>query len=242
MITNREALKEYILRQLGAPLVNVELHDDHLEDIISATIKEFSEFAYDGELEEVALLNVDGSGLYNLPFHIQSIIKVSKGGASGLTNFSSNYGSGFVPDVWSSMWTNNLNGAIGSITNAIITVSSMRSQMEKFMGDDMNYDFNSHRKTLRLFEDHTGPLLVWYTHEYIPEAEDYIYDQNWVKKMCTAQARMVQSTITGKYDQALVGGARINYQDMRARAEQEILELKEDLQLQYAGTAPILIG
>jgi hypothetical protein len=60
--------------------------------------------------------------------------------------------------------------------------------------------------------------------------------------MVTAQARLIQSTVTGKYSQTLVGGATINYSEMRALAQEEIQILKEELQTQYAGPAPIFVG
>lgn len=241
-ITTREELYDYIKRQLGEPYIDVEAHEDHLDDIVNDTIKEFSEFAYDGELEDTVIISVNGSGTYTLPTAIQSISKVAQGtSAGGLTNFGGNFGQGYVPDIWSEQYFSSSTG-VGSIVNSVIGVSTTRSLLDSFMGDDIHYDFNSHKKILRVFEPFTGDLLVNYHKEYVPDDIDYIYDATWIKKMCTAQARLIQSTITGKYSQALVGGALINYQDMRALAQEEITQLREDLQLQFSGPAPIFIG
>ena len=241
-VKTRDELYGYIYRQLGAPFVDVEVHEDHLNDIVSSTIKEYSEFAFEGELEEIVVINVDGTGTYKLPDEIQAIEKVSQGvSAGGLTNFGGNFGSGYVPDIWSEQYFSSANG-IGGIINSIIGVSTTQSMLDTFMGDDINFDFNPHKKTLRIFEPYSGDLLVVYHKEYVPDEIDYIYDATWVKRMCTAQARLIQSTITGKYTQALVGGATINYGEMRALAEEEIQVLKEELQTQYAGPAPILVS
>jgi hypothetical protein len=241
-IKTRDELYDYVRRQLGAPFVDVEVHEDHLNDIVNDVVKEFSEFAYEGELEEVVILSVDGSGTYTLPTAIQAISKVAQGtSAGGLTNFGGNFGSGYVPDIWSEQYFSGSAG-IGGIIDSIIGVSTTQSMLDTFMGDDIAYDFNPHKKTLRIFEPYVGSLLVMYSKEYVPDTIDYIYDATWVKKMCTAQARFVQSTVTGKYSQALVGGAMINYSDMRASAEQEIDRLKEELQMQYSGPAPMFVG
>ena len=40
-LTSNEQLKEYILRQLGAPLVQVEVSDEQMNDIINTTIQEY---------------------------------------------------------------------------------------------------------------------------------------------------------------------------------------------------------
>lgn len=241
-ITTKEQLKEYILRQLGFPLVRVELHDDNLEDVIAATIQEFTTFAYAGELEDTIILEVDGKGDYQLPDPVTSIIKVSQGSLGALANFGGNYGKGYVPDMWSQQFfTLNPNGVTG-IINSIIGISATQSILEKYMGDDLAYNFNPYKKVLRLFEPYSGPVVIHYSYEYIAEDIDYIFDQNWVKRMCVAQSRLLQSTVTGKYDAALVGGSRINYENMRSLAEQEIEKLREDLQLQYAGPAPMFVG
>jgi len=241
-IKTRESLYEYILRQLGSDYINVEVSEDSLDDLVSDTIKEFSEFAFDGELEETVIVDVDGSGVYTLPSDIQTVIKVSQGNNSGsLTNFGANFGNGFVPDIWSEQYFSHTNGITG-LVNTVIGISNTRAELDKFFGNDLAYDFNSHRKILRLFEPYTGKLLIHYTKEYIPEDIDYIYDATWVKRMCTAQARLIQSTVTGKYSQTLVGGGTINYSDMRSLAEQEIEQLREDLREKYTGPAPILVG
>jgi len=241
-IKTKDELFEYIYRQLGAPFVDVEVHEDQLNDIVDSTIKEYSSFAFDGELEETVILEVQGPGIYKLPDEIQSIEKVSQGvSAGGLTNFGGNFGSGYVPDIWSEQYFSSANGG-GGIINSIIGVSTTQSMLDTYMGDDLNYDFNHHKKILRLFEPYEGKLLIQYSKEYIPDDEDFIYNDTWVKKMATAQARLMQSTVTGKYSQTLVGGATINYSDMRSLAQEEIQQLRDDLQTQYAGPAPILIG
>lgn len=237
-ITTRDDLHDYILRQLGEPLVQVELVSDHIDDSINESIKLFSEFAFDGELEETVILTVDGSGVYDLPPAITAIMKVSQGGA-GIGNFGANFGSGFAPDIWSEQF---FPGSTSGIVDSILGISATRSQLDKFFGNDIYYDFNSFSKKLRLFEPYSGDLIVHYSKEYIPEPTDYIFDANWVKAYSVARARMLQSTITGKFDQALVGGARINYDNMRSLAEQELDRLKEELISHYAGPAPISIA
>lgn len=238
-ITTKALLHEYVLRELGQPLVQVELATEHIDDSINDSIKLFSEFAFDGEMEETVIIEVDGNNSYSLPVEITSIIKVSQGGTSSIGNFGAMYGAGFVPNIWSETF---FTGDVSGIMNSVIGISSTRAQLDKFFGDDLAYDFNAYKKKLRIFEPYTGPLLVHYTKEYIPEAIDYIFDATWVKKYSVALSRMKQSTVTGKYQQTLVGGAMINHENMRALAEQEIQTLKEDLQLQYSGPAPIFIG
>lgn len=234
-INTRDKLKEYIYAQLGAPLVNVEVHEDQLDFIIDDTIKEFSSFAYDGELVEYIKLDSTGTGEYNISSKVESIQKISKG--EGFF-FGNSVKDGFVSDAFSELITS----AVGDMVGFAIQTSNSQAMMDKFFGNEINYNYNANKKKLYIFENYIGPLLIEADIEYTPDAIDDIFDHVWIKAMCTAQARLIQSTVTGKYDASLVGGSRINYQDMRALAQEEIAQLKEDLQLKYAGPAPILIG
>lgn len=46
--TTREELKEYCLRQLGAPVLQINIDDDQVSDIIDDTIQYYQEWHYDG--------------------------------------------------------------------------------------------------------------------------------------------------------------------------------------------------
>ena len=43
IVTNREELKQYCLRTLGAPLVNIDVTDEQIEDRVDEAIAYFRE-------------------------------------------------------------------------------------------------------------------------------------------------------------------------------------------------------
>ena len=45
---NRTEFKEYILRKLGAPVIEIELADIQLDDVIDDALEKFNNFHYDG--------------------------------------------------------------------------------------------------------------------------------------------------------------------------------------------------
>lgn len=234
-MNTKAELKDYILRKLGSPIVQVEVSDDQLEDIINDTIKEFSEFAYDGELIQYFLIDCAGRGEYSVDSSIQSIQKLSKGSAFFTGNMAKD---GFVSDDITKMITNNIGDGIASMLNFSMTTSLI----DYYFGDDINYNYNHNKKKLYIFEEYSGPMIIECNTEYVPDAEDEIFNHQWVKAMCIAQARLQQSVVVGKFDASLVSGTRINYADMRSLAQEEIEKLKEDLMLKYAGPSPIFIG
>jgi hypothetical protein len=47
-VTNREQLKAYAFRALGAPLINIDVSDEQAEDRIDESIAFFREYYFDG--------------------------------------------------------------------------------------------------------------------------------------------------------------------------------------------------
>ncbi len=234
MIQTSADLMDYILRQLGAPSVEVELTPEHLKDCIDYSIKEFSSFAWDGELQESVVLTIDGRGTYQLPDFITSIIEFRS-----IQGFQ-NYGQNYIPDRWSEEFFRAFESNSTGI-DAIISISNTFTMYEKYIQKEINYYFNSYKNQIQILEEFSGNVVILYTTEYIPNEKDKIFDQQWVKDMSVEKARFLQSTITGKYAQTLIGGATINYDDMRSKAETAIEDLKEQLFSKYGGPAPILI-
>jgi len=234
MIRTAGDLEGYILRQLGSPIVDVELTSDQIQDQIDYTIKEFSSFAWDGQLKEVVILKVDGRGFYQLPEFITNILALKS-----MQGFQ-NYGRNYIPDRWSEqffqMFESNSTGI-----DAIISISNEFTLYEKYMQVELNYYFNPYKNQVQILEEYKGNILIEYTYMYQPDKVDKIYNHQWVKDMSTARCRYLQSTTTGKYASALVGGATINYDDMRSKAETEIENLKEQLFTKYGGPAPVLV-
>lgn len=234
MIRTNDDLVDYIKRQLGYPSVEVELTSDQIQDCIDYSIKEFSSFAWDGELEESVILTVDGRGTYQLPDFITNIIALKS-----IQGFQ-NYGQNYIPDRWSEEFFRAFESNSTGI-DAVISISNTFTMYEKYMQKEINYYFNPYKNTIQIMEEFSGNVVIYYTYEYTPDKRDKIYDHQWVKDMSVAKSRYTQSTVTGKYSQTLIGGATINYDDMRSKAETEIEDLKEQLFSKYGGPAPILI-
>ena len=80
IVTNREELKQYCLRSLGAPLINIDVSDEQLEDRIDEAIAYFREYYFDG-IEKVYLkhqltqTDIDNQFI-QLPDHVWSINRI----------------------------------------------------------------------------------------------------------------------------------------------------------------------
>ena len=85
--------------------------------------------------------------------------------------------------------------------------------------------------------------MLHYQYEYIANDEsDMVFNHEWIKAYTISKTKFLWGTVTGKFDQALVGGARINYADMKSEASEEILKLEEELLTKWSDPAPIMVG
>lgn len=225
-INSKSKLIKYIREQLGEPVIKVECTDQQISTLIDAAVQKFTEYSY-GHLEASILFELKGAGEYPMPENITNIVELKTGLTSNLTDFRANYGQ-YVPNMWSDMYfTASLTGDI--IPN-IMGISSITAMLDKYFGTDVYFNFNPHRKILQVFDNYKGPSVLHYQYEYLADEEhDFVYDNEWVKAYCLAKTKFLWGMIVGKYNQSLIGGAQINYADMKSEAQQELEYLNQEL-------------
>ena len=102
--------------------------------------------------------------------------------------------------------------------------------MQHMFGASVNFDFNSSNKTLRIFEEVSGPIAIECAMEYVPDPSyDIAYSDPWIKAYSLNLVKKLWGNNTGKYDSPLVGGATINYGRLIDEAQSEIDKLDEEL-------------
>lgn len=236
LINTSDKLIQYIKRQLGEPVIRVEVPDESIEDIIYETIRTFTEFNWEGEIEKALVIQTQGKGYYEFREPVTEVFEVKGSSSQSGMNFQQNYGQGYVPDFWIDI-SNNMT----DIMSTMVTVSGMQALTEKYFSKDPKWAFSQGRNQLQLLEDYKGPILVHYQTLYEPNEVDMIYNHPWIKEYCVQKTKFLWGTITGKYSQSLVGGQQINYSDMKQEAEQELSRLNEELLTRYTDPQPISI-
>lgn len=226
-ILTRLQLTAYVRNMLGFPQIECEVSDEQISQIIDDCIQTFTEYAY-GELEGTVCVDINGKGEYKMPMNVTNIRKLSRGNVGNLAIFASNYGANYVPDLWSQQFFTT--SAVGTIMGNLICISNTRASIEKFFGDDINYNWNPYKKVLQVFDNYKGKALIDFYYEYEPDEQDMIYDHEWIKKAVIAKTKILWGTITGKYSGNLVGGATINYSDMKSEGNSEWEKCMEELQ------------
>ena len=235
VINTSDKLIQYIRRQLGEPIIRVEVPDKSIEDIIYETILKFTEYCWEGQLEKSLVVQAEGMGEYEFREPVSEVFSVRMStGQGGFMNFQQNYGQGYVPDFWINQMNN-----VQDIMSTFVSTSQMMAMSEKYFMKEPNWDFVQGRNRIRLLENYKGPLMIHYQVLYEPEEFDMIYNHPWVKEYCIQKTKFLWGTITGKYSQSLVGGQSINYSDMKSEAESEMNRLHEELLSKYTDPQPI---
>lgn len=226
-------LNTYIKEELGWPQLQVELTDKQLEHIQDSVIQQFCNVAYDGELTKYIKFECQGKGNYFVDPQIEEIIQICQSGLWMMSDLN-----GLVDQNLS----NYILSTSGVALSYLVTLSSTRSLVDKYFGTRINFEFNSHKGLLTIFQNHWGPLLIEAKCRYEADEYDKVRDQEWVKRMCVAKARLMQSVVLGKYSAPLINGSTINWQDIRSLAQEEIQKLEEELKDKWTEPAIFMIS
>ncbi len=102
--------------------------------------------------------------------------------------------------------------------------------MQNLFGTSISFDYNASNHILRFFNDVQGPVALEVALEYIPNPEhDDAYNHPWIKEYSLNLVKLQWGTNTGKYSSPLIGGAEINYSDLKSEAQSELERLNEEL-------------
>jgi hypothetical protein len=175
-LNTKQKLIDYVKSQLGAPSINIEVTDFQIGEIIDDTVQKFTEYAY-GTLEGSVIVQINGMGEYDMPDTMTNLVKLSKGSTSNITNFSANFGSGYVPNLWSEQF---FTGSLtGDIIPGIVAISTTKAILDKFFADDIVFNFNHLNKKLQVLENYTGAAVLHYQYEYLANDNDDLVYNYW---------------------------------------------------------------
>ena len=81
-INSRQDLFDYSLRQLGAPVINIEIDDAQAEDVIDTAVQFFTEYHYDGIVRDYLVQKITGTQITvsdASKYYVQDVIGSSDG-------------------------------------------------------------------------------------------------------------------------------------------------------------------
>jgi hypothetical protein len=244
--STREELKQYCLRKLGAPVIEVNVDDSQLEDRIDDALALYAEYHYDGvqrmyykhqvTQEEIDRAKTDLNGGYidtlGIDPSIVSIVRLFQFSESTINLF----------DVRYQMALNDFYGirtGMGNIHHYDITKRHL-SLLQQMLDPEKMIRFT--RVTNRLHVDmnweedvEAGDYLVFECYSVIdPETYTEIYKDKFIKKYTTELFRFQWGSNLSKYEGLqLPGGVQFNGRAIMDEARQEMEKIEQEMQLRY---------
>jgi hypothetical protein len=234
----RQQLKDYSLRQLGAPVIDVNVDDSQIEDCLDDALQFFAEYHFDGvELAYPKHLitqeDIDNNYL-DMDAIDSNIITVNR-----LFNISTSTINMF--DVQYQMALNDFFGSFtpGSLANYSITKSNLE-MLQDILNPEKNIRFS--KVTNKMYGDfnwsdelNVGDYLVMEVYRLLdPETYPEIYNDRLLKKYFVALVKRQWGNNLSKFEGIqLPGGVQFNGQRILDEAREAIDKIEEEVQDKY---------
>lgn len=258
---SREDLKEYALRRLGAPVVEINVDDSQLEDRIDDALQMFAEYHFDGVQKAFYKYQVTSDDISNGYINTDSIVK--NDGAIGpelesgsqiisitrIFEFSES-GTSNIFSVPYQLALNDMYGIRdpGSLTHYTMTMQNIQ-MIQDYLDPEKMIRFS--RVTNRLYIDtnwtediNEGNYVVMECYVALsPDTYPEIYNDILLKRYITASIKQQWGTNLSKYQNVtLPGGLSYNGADIYSQATEEMNRIEEELSAKYELPTDFMVG
>ena len=262
----RETLKQYALRALGKPVIEINVDDDQLEDRLDEALQYFAQYHYDGirrtylkyqytsgdkaritgnSSESVTKNSVttawsEGNNFLVVPETVVSVINIFPFSDKGNLNLF---------DVRYQLRLNDLyDFSSTSIVNYDIVLRHL-DFLDHVLVGEKPLRFNQHDNRLYIDMDWTNDLQVG---EYLviecyrkldPETFTDVYNDIYLKRYVTALFKKQWGANLSKFDGvAMIGGVTLNGRQIYSEALQDIEKLETEIRSTFELNPAMLIG
>tara|TARA_B100000287_G_scaffold421570_1_gene462426 strand:- start:33 stop:860 length:828 start_codon:yes stop_codon:yes gene_type:complete len=269
-ITSRETLKQYCLRALGKPVIEINVEDDQVEDRIDEAIQYFAQYHYDGSERMYLKYQITADDITRARSD-ETLTTVTDTADSTVTS-SFKEGKNYIPMPSNVM---SVIQVFPFTDKAALNLFDVRYQLRL---NDL-YDFSStsiihYDMTLRhldlldhilvgerpvRFNAHTNRLYIDMDWQNDIDAGDYliiecyrkldgsnfsdVFDDIFLKKYLIQLIKKQWGQNLSKFQGvAMLGGVQMNGEQIYTQAQEEINKLEEQIQLAYELPPHYMVG
>jgi len=238
---SRQTLIDYCLRNLGAPVIEINVDDDQLEDRLDEAIQFYQEFHGDSVVRTLLKHQITQTDIDNGYIEIASssrmisinnVFNIDNQNA-GTSLFSVDY-QVHLNDVF------DLNGSFGGIVNYELTKQYLSLLDRNINGVYEMIEFSRHKNRVNFHSDTlkdlgVGKYVVFDGYATInPTDFTDVYDDMFLKKYTTALFKRQWGLNLIKFEgMQLPGGVTLNGRQIYDDAVQDIEKLEEQVRLQH---------
>ena len=229
--TTREEFKNWVLRKLGAPVIDINVSDEQVEDRIDEAIDFWRDYHYNGSqlvyLKHQITQDDQNNGYIELPPGLLGI--------SGIFNMQSSISTGSgIFNVQYQFVLNNLEDITGyNITNYYMAMAHLEFLQEMLVGKPM-IRYNKHVNRLYLDVDKgvlvPGEYIIIEAYDVIdPGSYSDVWSDRWLQNYASALIKeQWGSNLTKFTGMQLVGGVSFNGEQILADGREERRLMEEE--------------
>ena len=226
---SREEFKDYILRKIGAPVIQVNVSEEQIEDRVDEAVSFWRDYHYNGSQmvylrHELTQNDVD-NGYITLPAGLLGISKVFD------LNTSISASTGMFNDQYQFVLNNLTDLTSYGITNYYMTMQHLEFLKEMLVGKQM-VRYNKHVNKLYIDVAKSsltvGRYIIVEAYDIIdPDEYADVWSDRWLQNYASVLVREQWGLNLTKFtNMQLVGGVQFNGEQIlqEARAEREKME------------------
>lgn len=242
---NKEELKEFCLRQLGYPVIQINVDDEQVNDAVELALEYWHEFHFDGVERTYLKHQITSQDISNQYVQLgDNVISATRifpvGGTNqSMTFFDLRYQLR-LNDLWDLSST--------SYTNYALTMQHLRTLDMLFSGETP-VRFNRVNERLYIDWDWATDIQVgeWIVAEGMVIVDPDTYTKAWndrlLKKLATSYIKRQWGNNMKKFGgMQLPGGVTMNGQQIFEEATREIESIEKDIRDTYEAPPQFLVG
>ena len=247
---SRTELKDYALRKLGFPVIDINVDDDQLEDRIDDALQLYREFHYDGTEQIYLASQVTANNVTNKYTQLSDNIIGVRRIMPFIPGSVSSSGGGFnIFDINYQIRLNDFYNLTASSYTYYVIARQHLEMLNMIVTGEYPFEFNKKTGKLHIFIDwnakvNPGDYLCFEAIRVVdPETYSKVYGDTWLKKYVTALFKKQWGSNLTKYaNYTLPGGLVVNGEKIYNDAETEVEALEVMLRDTYELPVAMLVG
>jgi hypothetical protein len=242
--TTRAEFKEYCLRRLGKPVIDINVSNEQIDDRIDDALQMYYDYHYDGAQKTYVAHQVTAADITNRYIVLDEDI-------IGITNIFDMGRTTSGSSLFNMRYQYSLN-TIFDTTLYDLTTFYMGMQyltlMEEILVGKTPIRFNRHTDKVYIDADWeriaagTYIILEGYT-KINPETWPDVWSDRWLQKYATELIKKQWGSNLSKYEgMQLPGGLTFNGKDLYQEAKEEITKLEEELIVSHSMPVSDMMG
>ena len=245
-ISNREDFKQYCLRRLGFPVIELNLDDDQIEDRIDDALQYWQDYHFDGTQKVYYIKAIDQNDITNKYLDLTEAKDASNNALDiiGVTRIFPVQDSQATISMFDLRYQLRLNELYdftsASYINYTLTMQHLRS-LELLFSGEVPIRFQRHMQRLYIdwawgaSECPVGTTIIAESYALInPDVYNKVWNDRWLKEYTTALIKRTWGNNLKKYSgMQLPGGVTLNGDKIYQEAADEIERLEKEMEMNY---------